>query len=161
MTTATDVVKQDRAQSFSVSVTLLDGYAFRTEFDDAALASLHTDEPRPLGAGTGPSPSRLLAAAVANCLAASLVHCLRRARVDVAALTANAGVDIGRNEHGRLRVKRIAVGLQPSLSAGTADQLARCERLFEEYCTVTASIRDGIDVAVTVSPMLTPVTDRV
>jgi hypothetical protein len=30
--------------------------------------------------------------------------------------------------------------------------LARCERLFEDYCIVTESVRHGIDVNVSVCP---------
>src|SRR5688572_21030144 len=71
----------ESTHEFVVSLELLEGYAFRVAFDDAEVEPLHTDETPPLGKGTGPSPSRLLAAAVANCLAASLAHCLRRARV--------------------------------------------------------------------------------
>jgi len=53
-------------------------YAFRIVFDDTALDPLLTDEPAPLGHDRGPNPSRLLLAAVANCLAASLLFALRK-----------------------------------------------------------------------------------
>ncbi len=56
---------------FSVQLRLLDGYKFEIDFGDAG--HLFSDEPPPLGEGEGPNPSRLLAAAVANCLAASLL----------------------------------------------------------------------------------------
>ena len=56
---------------FSVELRLLDGYKFEIDFGEAG--QLFSDETPPLGEGTGPNPSRLLAAAVANCLAASLL----------------------------------------------------------------------------------------
>jgi len=65
-------------ETFEVSLTLLKGYAFRVDFRDEPASSLFTDEPRPLGNGGGPSPSRMLAAAVVNCLASSLLFCLAR-----------------------------------------------------------------------------------
>jgi uncharacterized OsmC-like protein len=139
-----------RADPFSVSLTLLDGYAFRIDFDDASLEPLHTDEPRPLGGGNGPSPSRLLAAAVTSCLASSLLYCLRRSRVEVKDLKAKATVTLGRDTRARMRVERIAVELEPDVAAAHADQLSRCTSVFEDYCTVTASIREGIPVEVTV-----------
>lgn len=150
---ATASTKPQDAQSahaFSVSLTLLDGYAFRVDFDDASLEPLHTDEPRPLGSGNGPSPSRLLAAAVTSCLASSLLFCLRRSRVEVKNLKAKATVTLGRDTRARMRVEHIAVELEPDVAAAHADQLSRCTSVFEDYCTVTASIREGITIGVTV-----------
>lgn len=142
----------ESTHEFTVSLELLEGYAFRIAFDDAELEPLHTDEARPLGNGTGPSPSRLLAAAVANCLAASLAHCLRRARVPVETLTATATVSLGRNDRGRLRIERMNVRLDPRVESSHAAQLARCTSVFQEYCTVTASLREGFEIAVEVNP---------
>lgn len=140
----------ESAHQFAVSLELLEGYAFRIAFDDAELEPLHTDEPRPLGAGSGPSPSRLLAAAVANCLAASLMHCLRRARVEVHGLAATATVSIGRNDRDRLRILRVDVALSPDIDDAHAPQLGRCVQVFQDYCTVTGSLREGFDINVDV-----------
>ncbi|MEX2154459.1 MAG: OsmC family protein [Gemmatimonadaceae bacterium] len=152
MQTATQIERDiESVHAFSISLNLLDGYAFRADFDDASLEPLHTDEPRPLGSGSGPSPSRLLAAAVTNCLASSMLHCLRRSRVEVKDLKARATVTVGRNKRGRVRIERIAVQLEPTVAAAHVDQLSRCTNVFEDYCTVTASIRDGIEIGVSVA----------
>lgn len=152
MTTRTGTPREvEHSEEFTVSLELVDGYAFRVDFDDDALEPLHTDEAPPLGAGGGPSPSRLLAAAVVNCLAASLAHCLRRARVEVGKLTADATVSLGRNDRGRLRIRHIGVRLSPQLDAASAAQLTRCAGIFQDYCTVTASIREGLDIDVEVA----------
>jgi len=107
----------ESVHAFSISLNLLDGYTFRADFDDASLEPLYTDEPKPLGSGSGPSPSRLLATALTNCLASSLLHCLRRSRVEIEHLSAKATVTVGRNKRGRLRIERIAVQLEPSVVA--------------------------------------------
>jgi uncharacterized OsmC-like protein len=59
------------SNSFSVQMRLISGFKFEIDFGDAG--QVFSDEPPPLGEGDGPNPSRLLAAAVANCLAASLL----------------------------------------------------------------------------------------
>ena len=107
----------ESVHAFLISLNLLDGYTFRADFDDASLEPLYTDEPKPLGSGSGPSSSRLLATALTNCLASSLLHCLRRSRVEIEHLSAKATVTVGRNKRGRLRIERIAVQLEPSVVA--------------------------------------------
>jgi organic hydroperoxide reductase OsmC/OhrA len=139
----------DTTATFIVTLRLLNGYAFRADFEDT-LVPLQTDEPPPLGKGNGPSPSRLLAVAVGNCLASSLLHCLRKARVEVRELDASVAATLARNEDGRLRIESLDVTLDPKLSPEQSDRLSRCTDLFEDYCVVTESVRHGIDVRVTV-----------
>ena len=67
------------------------------------------DETPPLGAGSGPDPSRVLATAMASCLGSSLLFCLRKARIEVRALTVKASGKLVRNERKRLRVGAISV----------------------------------------------------
>lgn len=150
-TTAPAVAATEAHEEFTVALELLGGYAFRVDFVDDEIEPLHTDETPPLGAGNGPSPSRMLAAAIVNCLAASLVHCLR-ARVEITQLAATARVTVGRNERGRLRIQRIAVQLAPQIDAVHAAQLTRCAEVFQQYCTVTASIREGFEITADVTP---------
>ncbi|MDP3911719.1 MAG: OsmC family protein [Gemmatimonadales bacterium] len=73
-------------QPFTLSLTLQDGYGFSVDFGEDGVPPLLTDEPAPLGAGRGPNPTRLLAAAVGSCLGASLLFCLRKSRVEVMGL---------------------------------------------------------------------------
>ena len=63
-------------EPFTFTLEQQDDYAFLIRFDTPGAAPLLSDEPEPLGRGTGPNPSRLLAAAVANCLSASLLFAL-------------------------------------------------------------------------------------
>lgn len=98
-------------QTVGISLAQVGEYEFNVRFDDTALAPLTTDESPPLGHGAGPNPSRLLAAAVANCLAASLLFALRKFHDAPSPLTARATASIERNAQGRWRVSHLAVDL--------------------------------------------------
>lgn len=108
------------------------------------------DEPAPLGDGSGPNAAAVLGAAVANCLSASLLFCLRKARVEVRSLGADVEVRSSRNERGRLRVSGVRVQLHPDLAPGNEGRAGRCLQLFEDFCVVTEAVRGGIEVDVTV-----------
>jgi organic hydroperoxide reductase OsmC/OhrA len=148
-------------EDYTIRLRLDGGYAFDAEFEGAELAPLHVDEPAPLGAGTGPNPMRLLATAIAHCLSSSFLFCMRKARVDVQDLSAVAVVHVGRNENGRLRITGVDVELDPRLPEDAA-RAARCFDIFEDFCTVTASVRDGIPVrtAIRDQPQAAPVAWR-
>lgn len=125
-------------------------YEFRIVFEGTALDPLMTDEPPPLGAGTGPNPSRLLLAAIANCLSASLLFAMRKFRNQPGPLQADVIGTLGRNEAGRLRVQNVEVRLQLEATAENLQQLDRILSQFEAFCVVTESVRHGIAVDVRV-----------
>ena len=130
-----------------ITVRLAHNFAFVAEFNDIPGApSILFDEPPPLGENRAPNAVAVLGAAVGNCLSASLAYCLRRARIDVERLTAKVTTHVVRNEKGRFRIGGIDVELEPQL--GTGVSLDRCEGLFEDFCTVTASVQHGIPVHV-------------
>jgi uncharacterized OsmC-like protein len=135
---------------FAIELVQLADYRFETRFDDPAVPVLVTDEGPPLGGDAGPSPSRLLVASVANCLAASLLFALRKFRNEPASLRAVARASFVRNASNRLRVGRIAVDLEVGLLASEVKMLERIVGQFEEFCTVTQSIRAAIPVDVRV-----------
>lgn len=139
-------------KEFALQLTLEDGYRMSVDFGPD-LAAITMDEAAPLGAGLGPNPARLLASAVGGCLGASLLFCLRRARVDVQGLTVAVAGRMQRNERGRWRIAGFTVRLAPELAAGDSDRMGRCLELFEDYCIVTESVRHGIAVAVEVQPV--------
>lgn len=134
-----------------VTVRLARDYQFIAEFDDVpGRPSLRLDEPAPLGQGQGPNAADVLGAAVGNCLAASLAFCLRRARIDVEGMTATVATHVTRNEKGRFRITGIDVVLDPRLG-GAGARLDRCGDLFEDFCIVTASVKQGIPVKVSLT----------
>lgn len=140
-------------RSFTVVLSLRDGYEFTADFVDLDVPDLLLDEPPPLGAGRGPSPTRLLAAAIGDCLGSSLLFCLRKARVEVRELRVRVEGTIERNERGRLRIASMRVFLEPSVERDQIERMGRCLEVFEDFCTVTQSIRDGVDVQVEVAPV--------
>lgn len=134
-----------------IHLTLDQQYRFAATFPATpSVPAIGLDEPPPLGEGQGPNAAALLGAAVGNCLGASLVFCLRKARVDVAGLAVDVAVSIDRNDRGRMRISGIDVALSPSVAEGHRGGLDRCEGLFEDFCTVTASVRQGIPISVRV-----------
>lgn len=135
---------------FTIELERLQDYRFSVRFDWPQLAPLELDEPEPLGQQTGPNASRLLAAAVGNCLSASLLFCLEKAHQAPAGITTRVRGQLRRNEHGRLRIGRLVVDLDLDGAGLDAGRLQRCLGLFEDYCVVTASVREGIDVDVCV-----------
>jgi organic hydroperoxide reductase OsmC/OhrA len=88
----------------------------------------------------------VLASAVANCLAASLTFCVGKRGAGLDGLEAEATTTIDRNEQGRLRIRKIRVTLRPDVAEGGEEALEKCKRVFEEFCIVTQSVKDGIPV---------------
>ncbi len=129
------------------------GYRFRVRFDSQGVPDLITDEPPPLGQGKGPNPSRLLAAAVGNCLAASLLFCLGKARLPVEGLEAEVVTEFTRNEGGRLRIAGMKVRLLPKWTEETAAKAKRCVQIFEDFCVVTQAVQHGVPVEIQVEGM--------
>jgi organic hydroperoxide reductase OsmC/OhrA len=136
-----------------VTLELQDGYRFLVDLDHDGVAPLVMDEPEPLGTGCGASASRLLAAAVGNCLSASALYCLRRARIDGYGMQTTVDASLKRNEAGRLRVKDVRVRIKPVIEESQQARMQRCLELFEDFCVVTQSVRQGIDVDVAVEPI--------
>lgn len=137
---------------FTLTLDLQKGYEFSLDFGHPGIASLLMDEPPPLGEDHGPNASRLLAAAVGNCLSASALFCLRKARIPVRGMRTTVQASLARNAQGRLRIAGIQVKIQPQVAPEDRDRMSRCLGIFEEFCVVTQSVRGGIDVKVDVEP---------
>lgn len=138
-------------EDFEVELRLDRGYAFHVDLLKPEASSVVIDEEPPLGEGTGITPVRALASAVAACLGSSLLFCLRKARVDVQGLKVVAAGSLVRNARGRLRVGSIRVRLEPEFRGVDAARVGRCQEIFEDFCTVTESVKQGIDVQVEIA----------
>lgn len=108
------------------------------------------DEGPPLGQGAGPTPVQLLAAAVGNCLSDSLLFALRKFKQAPEPISCEVTAEIGRNADNRLRVLGLDVALKLGVPAAQLEHLDRVLVQFESFCTVGASVAQGIPLNVTV-----------
>lgn len=135
MTNATETVHLQQVQD----------YQFDVRFGET-LPVLRADEPAPLGGGSGPSPVQLLAAAVGNCLSASMLFALRKFKQAPEPIGTRVQAEVGRNAEGRMRVLALDVTLTLGVPAARLEHLDRVLATFEAYCTVTQSVAPAIPV---------------
>jgi uncharacterized OsmC-like protein len=137
-------------REFNLTLTLGEGMQFDAAFDGEKMANLLFDEPEPVGEDEGPNAARVLGAAIGNCLSASLLFCLRKARVNVAGMRTEVRGTIARNEKGRFRIAGIAVKVLTEIPPEDQSRVDRCLKVFEDFCIVSASVRQGIEIDVEV-----------
>ncbi len=135
--------------SITVQLSQKQDYQFDIHFG-GDIPVVMGDEPAPLGAGLGPSPVQLLAAAVGNCLSDSLLFALRKFKQAPDPLRCDVHAEVGRNAEGRLRVLAIKAVLTLGVPAATLAHLDRVLEQFEAYCTVTQSVGQGIPISIEV-----------
>ena len=135
------------SEPLSIRIIREQDYRFTIDFG-AAFEPLLADLPSPLGQDAGPSPEHLLAAAVANCLSASLVFALRKFRQDAGRMETVVNCTVGRNEQNRLRVTGIEAVLNLGRPASEIEHLERVLGQFEDFCTVSQSVQAGIPLTI-------------
>ena len=140
----------DVVSEFSISLEQVENFQFVVHFDDQPYLPLTMDEPPPIGNNAGPDAARALAAAVGNCLSASLLFSARKYGLALGRIVTRARVQIVRNPQRRLRIGKIEVTVDPQLGEHDPETALRVRRSFEDFCTVTSSIRQGIPVEVEV-----------
>lgn len=132
-----------------VTLTQQQDYQFRIEFE-GNMPALISDEPEPLGGGTGPSPVQMLSAAVGNCLSDSLLFALRKFKQSPDPIRTEVTSEVGRNGDGRMRVLNMTAALHLGVPAAQLEHLDRVLSQFEAFCTVTQSVGQGIPITVQV-----------
>ena len=138
------------AEQFTIYLQQEEGYDFRVKFDFDEMSDIMLDEPPPLGQNHGPNASRLVTAAAANCLSASLMFCMAKQDAPSNSVRTEATCTLQRNEKNRLRIGRIDVRITANDALLESKKRDRCMDLFEDFCVVTASLRQGIDIGVEV-----------
>ena len=124
-------------------------YQFDIEFSEG-MPQLMSDEPAPLGEGKGPSPVQMLAASVGNCLSDSLFFALAKFKQKPEPIHTTVNALVGRNAEGRMRVLHIEAMIHLGVEAGKLEHLDRALKQFQEFCTVTQSVGQGIPIHIRV-----------
>jgi uncharacterized OsmC-like protein len=137
------------AQLVEVSLEQEHDFRFAIHFPEG-VPTIHGDEHPPLGQGTGPNPRQLLAASVGNCLSDSLLFALRKFKQAPEPIRTQVTATVDRNPENRMRVMNIAVKINLGVPGATLQHLDRALAQFEEFCTVTQSVRQGIPVTIEV-----------
>ena len=138
-------------RSIETKLQLVEGYKFDVNFDVEYIPNIVVDEPKPIGKGSGPNAPRLLATAVGQCMSSSLIYCLHKARIPILNLETTVKTNLFKNEKGLTRIRSIDIQILLEVNEEYETRLNRCLTIFEDYCTVTQSIRNGIQVNVKVN----------
>ncbi|MHA1785518.1 MAG: OsmC family protein [Candidatus Helarchaeota archaeon] len=127
-----------------------EGKIFKCNMGLKSLGEIYIDdENEDINEMLGPDPSRLLASAIAGCLAASYKFCMEKKKMQYGSFTVEAEYISAENEKGLIRVKEINVKVKPfSSDEKIKRRIKQCSKIFERTCTVTQSVRAGIKVNV-------------
>lgn len=136
-------------KTITVELRQRSNYQFDIEFSEG-MPQLMSDEPAPLGEGKGPSPVQLLAASVGNCLSDSLLFALAKFKQKPEPIHTTVNALVGRNAEGRMRVLHIEAKIHLGVEASKLEHLDRALEQFQEFCTVTQSVGQGIPIHIRV-----------
>jgi uncharacterized OsmC-like protein len=140
-------------KTFEISLKRETDFVFKVDFGLDGVEPFTMDEPEPVGGDTGPNASKVLAAAMGNCLTASLIFCLQKARAEIGDIETLVKGKIRRNEKGRWRIAEVNVEISPEINLEEfQSQYERCFGLFEDFCIVSKSIEEGIPINVEIKP---------
>jgi uncharacterized OsmC-like protein len=145
-------LRDQACREFRIEMKNTGGYRFLSQASEGGRlhgGQFASDEPDPVGDASAPATPALLGAAVGHCLAASLLETAKHAHVDVQGCDVDVTSVVVANAAGLPRIDHVDVVIRPSLR-GASPRTGRCEEVFEQHCTVTASVRQGIDVRVRV-----------
>lgn len=137
---------------FKVTLNHMDNYRFSSQAsEDGRLHGqlYFSDEPDPVGDACGPSTPALLGSALGHCLSAALLEALRKARLEVLGTETEALVLVKPNTEGLPRIDHVEITIRPRLAV-LSPRAERCAEIFERHCTVTSSVKQGLDVRVNV-----------
>ena len=145
-------MRNRKERRFTVNLKHESGFRFVSQASEDGVPhgkQYVSDEPDPVGEASGPATPALLGSAIGHCLSASLLEALRNAGVEVCGFETDVTAVVKPNEDGLPRIDRVDVLLRPSV--GKKDAGADiCAGIFENHCTVSSSLKKGIDIRVQV-----------
>ncbi|UCE12399.1 MAG: OsmC family protein [Candidatus Heimdallarchaeota archaeon] len=137
--------------SFTISIKKTGPIQFTTTFDKDFPELMFDEEKTVGGEEKYPNPSRVLTAAVASCLSASLTLCLNKARIPVDLMETRATCTIGPNEEGYQRISGIDVKIIPKWDSEIdLKKKTRCAKIFKKLCVATNAVTSGVPINVDV-----------
>lgn len=145
-------LRNQECREFHLDIEHVDGFRFVSQASEDGKphgAHFYSDEPDPVGEASAPATPALLGAAVGHCLSASLLEALRHAHLDVRSFSTHVVSVVRADPQGLPRIDHVDVVIKPVLASFGA-RAQRCEEVFERYCTVSSSVRQGVDIRVRV-----------
>jgi uncharacterized OsmC-like protein len=145
-------MRGQQQRDFAVTLRHESGYRFTSQASEDARKHgdvFASDEPDPVGEASAPATPALLGAAVGHCLSASLLETMRHAHLPVEDLQTEVNSVVALGPEGLPWIHHVDVVLRPVLREPAA-RSRRCEEVFERHCTVTSSVRQGVDIRVRV-----------
>lgn len=145
-------LRNQECREFQLDLEHVGSYRFVSQASEEGKQhgeQFYSDEPDPVGEASAPATPALLGAAVGHCLSASLLEALRHAHLEVTSLSTRVVSVVRANSQGLPRIDHVDVVIKPVLASFGA-RARRCEEVFENYCTVSSSVRQGIDIRVRV-----------
>jgi organic hydroperoxide reductase OsmC/OhrA len=92
----------------------------------------------------------MLAASVGNCLSDSLFFALAKFKQKPEPIHTTVNALVGRNAEGRMRVLHMDAQIHLGVEASKLEHLDRALEQFQEFCTVTQSVGQGIPIHIRV-----------
>jgi uncharacterized OsmC-like protein len=137
---------------YELSMVKLDDYKFIVDFNKDSIPDLFMDESVdiPGGEGKGPTASMLIAAAIGNCLSASLQFCLTKKKNKVNEIKTKVVIFRERNKEGFWRISEANVTITPDIEKTEDSSVQRCIEIFRKYCIVSSSLEAGIKINVNI-----------
>lgn len=137
--------------SFTINIEKIGPIQFTTTFDKAFPELLFDEDKTVGGEDKYPNPSRVLTAAVASCLSASLTLCLNKSRIPVDHMKTIATCSITNNAEGYQRIAQIDVKIIPKWDSDVnMKKKTRCAKIFKNLCVATNAIINEVPVNVDV-----------
>jgi uncharacterized OsmC-like protein len=143
-------MRNQKERRFTVNLKYESGFRFVSQAGEDGVPHgkpYVSDEPDPVGEASGPATPALLGSAIGHCLSASLLEALRSAGADVSSFETDVTAVVKPNEDGLPRIDHVDVLLRPSVREADAGAEV-CAGIFENYCTVSSSLKKGIDIRV-------------
>ncbi len=136
-----------------VGIRLEEEMIFKCDLGQIKMNNLFIDEQhKKTKDKIGPNPSKLLALSVLGCMAASFAFCLQKKNFSLPHFDGKAVITSNRNEKGFWRVKKIDIILNPEIkNPEMLKRVDQCKKFFEQFCIISESIREGIEINTTIN----------